>query len=153
MDPYFSIPVCNLRPQKMNWLAWWLVISMLIISDSHILFILSQTCFSPSAWIVYTSHFIFYCKHASQSGDCWESAMRVVIFIIIFFFTCNAPLMSPFKHTTCWMMMAYMCNSRRIHLLNKSGCWKTKNIKSLKPKHKITTKPLFWQQSNVQYST
>lgn len=44
---------------KMNWLAWWLVISMLIISNSHILFILSQTCFSPSAEIVYTSHFIF----------------------------------------------------------------------------------------------
>lgn len=63
---------------KMNWLAWWLVISMLIISNSHILFILSQTCFSPSAEIVYTSRFIFYCKHASQTADvltgCCEEA-------------------------------------------------------------------------------
>lgn len=83
MDSCISQHQSVIWGHKMNWLAWWLVISMLIISNSHILFILSQTCFSPSAEIVYTSYFIFYCKHASQCGDCWQSKVVIVILHIV----------------------------------------------------------------------
>lgn len=68
---------------KMNWLAWWLVISMLIISNSHILFILSQTCFSPSAEIVYTSHFIFFIVNMQVNlVTAWQSTVRVMLFFL-----------------------------------------------------------------------